>query len=91
MTTQLEQDVALAESVGFQSMGRISIACTEDDIHAFANAIREQAVPDGYVVIARSSLEYWASLAEDNPKDIPPRIEFVLSAAPRKMNDECSE
>jgi len=59
MTTQLEQDVKLAESAGFSTdinirgFGKIHKA-TNDEIHAFANAIREQSkaslrdVPDGW-------------------------------------------
>jgi hypothetical protein len=46
MTTQLEQDVKLAESVGIQDEYGEDYKATILQIHAFANAIREQAVPD---------------------------------------------
>jgi hypothetical protein len=43
MTTQLEQDVKLAESVGIQDEYGEDYKATILQIHAFANAIREQS------------------------------------------------
>jgi len=51
MTTQLEQDVKLAESVGFCHYSPSVYTTKKDEIHALCNKIREQAVPDGYVVV----------------------------------------
>jgi len=47
MTTQLEQDVALAEYHGFIKPTALKNQriCYTDQIHAFANAVREQSVP----------------------------------------------
>ena len=45
MTTQLEQDVKLAESVGIHDEYGEDYKATILQIHAFANAIREQSEP----------------------------------------------
>lgn len=40
------------------------------------------APPDGMVLVSVVTLQWWAELAEINPKDLPPRIEAMLAAAP---------
>lgn len=43
-------------------------------------ALREPApVPAEYVRVARSTLEYWRELATDNPNDLVPRINHMLT------------
>ena len=46
MTTQLEQDVKLAESVGFCHYSPSVYTAKKDAIHALCNAVREQALMD---------------------------------------------
>jgi len=54
MTAQLEQDVKLAESVGLTELAHF--ASYHNQLHTLCNAIREQAVPDGYVVVKKESI-----------------------------------
>jgi len=75
MTTQLEQDVALAEGLGFRHVGKVCIGY-EEEIHALCNAIREQAVPDG-----------WKEIWEDAYNSM---LASVQRAFPDEINRQCA-
>jgi rubrerythrin len=57
MTTLLEQDVKLAESVGIQDEFGEDYKATILQIHAFANAIREQAVLKCLEIVKQNTYE----------------------------------
>jgi len=58
MTTQLEQDVALAKELGFLDCAG-SYLSRESQIHAICNAIREQAVPQ-WISVEDRLPEVWS-------------------------------
>jgi len=87
MTTQLEQDVALAASVGFHQHG-VDFSGTCLEIHAFANAIREQAVPDGYVLMSKDLIELAAQCLYRDAEEGRQIADVLLnSAAPTRGNE----
>jgi len=53
-------------------------------VKAALKAAGVSGVPEGHVMVPRSTLEWWTELARINPNDLPPRIGKYLAAAPER-------
>lgn len=52
-----------------------------------ADCIEREGIepPEGYAIVPVATLKYWRELVDLNPKDLAPRIEFMLTAAKESL------